>query len=177
MASFNSSLKPSQKPMRRSPIRRVPPRVPQSDPAIFEIETKDGDRYIWPVEHMPEEGADGWRATVEGWAILGDNDTMIWHAQTSETTRSKKGWFDDAIFQPRRGYHVLAELKVRDREGDANTPSTAQWRYISAALKSGVNVQVWTWPDDGRLAFESLTGQPYEVWLGKQVGSVKVVSS
>lgn len=141
--------------MKRTPIRRRP--VIEADPAIFTITTKHGDKYLWPVKHISEAE---FQKNVIDYAMRGDQATQWWHA--TQTKHSGKGWFDLAIFQPNRKVGILTELKARDRQGNAKTPSAAQWRFIHAATACGYDVRSWLYPDDEREAFETLTGLSWD---------------
>lgn len=151
--------------MRRTGIKRRPPTVPQSDPSLFEIVTAAGDAYLWPIKHMEE--VKEWQPTVIAWAFLGDPATKWWHCTSAQ--KSQPGFFDVVILQPTRGFGCLAELKVRDRQGVANPLSTYQQDYLYAAVHSNIDARAWTWPDDAREAFETLTGQPYDDWLSGRI--------
>ena len=157
------------KPMKRSAIKRRAPAVAQSDPAIFEIVTKDGDAYLWPIRHMEE--VKEWMPTVIDWAHFGDPATKHWHA--NQTQRSDEGFFDVMILQPTRGKALMVETKVRDRAGEAKQPTTAQWSYIYAAIACGWDARVWLWPDDAREAYETLTPYSYDAF---KVGRTEVRS-
>lgn len=136
--------------MKRTGIKRT---LRVEDPAVFDLLTVKGDRYVWPVKWMSE--AD-FQSNVISWAFRGDPDTKWWHA--TQTKMSGKGWFDLAIFQPNRKVGILTELKARDRQGNAKAPSKAQWEFIAAAAACGYDVRSWLYPDDEREAFETLTG-------------------
>jgi len=127
--------------------------VVSSDVKVFDITTPRGDRYSWPAKHIDEAT---FQSNVVDYAFQGDQDTEWWHA--NQTARSRKGWFDLAIFQPNRKVGILTELKVRDLDGTSKQPSKAQWRFIAAATACGYDVRSWLYPDDEREAFETLTG-------------------
>ena len=59
------------------------------------------------------------------------------------------GWPDIAAICTKAGKEraLFVELKVRDKKGRLPKPSPAQYRWISAMLKAGLDVKVWSWPD------------------------------
>ena len=140
--------------MKRNPMRRKA--RPEGDPAVFDLITPAGDRYVWPVKHQSEKD---WQETVEGYAFIGDNRTALWHC--NQTMRSRAGWFDLAIFQPTRRKAYLVELKVRDRKGVAYQASAEQKAFVAAAILSGLDARVWLYPDDEREVYEALTGSAW----------------
>jgi len=158
-----TALKPSTKPMTRTPIRR---RVDAGalNPGEFLMETGEGRVWRWPASWMSEKD---WQDTVLDWAVkIGDRDTQHWHC--TDSRKSQRGFFDLSIFQPNRKKGLLTELKVRDRKGTANQPSIEQWAFIYAGVACGYDVRVLTFPDNAFEAWEAVTGRPREdcpYWL------------
>ncbi len=148
---MKQTLRSHNSTLRRTPIKRRP--VDNAPVAQFDIVTKDGDVYPWPAKFMDEVRE--WQPTVIAWAKLGDPKARTFHVVTTKT--SDGGWFDLAIMQPTRGKGFLRELKVRDRHGVANGLSKEQQGFAYDAIASGWDAACWTWPDDGREAFETLT--------------------
>lgn len=141
-------------PLRRSPIRR---KKTLADPAAFDLVTLHGDHYPWPAKWCSE--AD-WQETVLDYAFRGDRDTEHFHCTAPQ--RARAGWFDLAVFQPHRKVGILAELKVRDRQGNTKQASPKQKSFIAAGIACGYDVRLWLWPDDEREAFETLTGRSFD---------------
>ena len=123
---------------------------------MFDLITPNGDRYLWPAKHISEAK---FQEKVIDYAYVGDKTTKWWHA--NQTKHSNAGWFDLAIFQPKRKVGILTELKVRDRQGAPNEPTKKQWEYITAAIACGYDVRSWLYPDDEREIWETLTGRPW----------------
>lgn len=144
-------------PLRRSAIRR---KKTLADPAAFDLVTINGDRYPWPAKWCSE--AD-WQSTVLDYAFLGDRETEHFHCTAPQSSRA--GWFDLAVFQPNRKVGVLAELKVRDRQGKTTQASPKQKAFIAAGLACGYDVRLWLYPDDEREAWETLTGRWFDELL------------
>ena len=140
--------------LRRSPIRR---KKAEHDPEASVLVTVHGDRYPWPARHCTEAI---WQATVLDYAYRGDRDTEHFHCTAPQ--RSCAGYFDLSVFQPKRKVGILAELKVRDRQGNTNQASPKQKAFIAAAVACGYDVRLWLYPDDEREAFEALTGRSFD---------------
>lgn len=136
-------------------LKRTP--FPRRKPAVVRL--PDGMKIAgkpWPAAWMSEKD---WQENVISYAFHGDRGLKYWHCTTTKT--SHKGWFDLALFQPNRRCGILAELKVRDKEGRSKSPSTYQWEFIAAAGACGYDVRSWQWPDDAEEAWTTLTGMPY----------------
>ena len=139
--------------MTRTPFRRKPA-VTHTEQGLV-IAGKP-----WPASWLPEEPnrkvhETSWRETVEqrahafGWE-------KQWHCRL--TQQSAAGWFDEVFLRP--GKALFVELKVRDRKGKANGTSKWQDEYIYAAIRAGLDVRVWTWPDDDEECWVTLGGPP-----------------
>ncbi len=100
----------------------------------------------WPAAWMSE--AD-WQKTVEDRAHF--HGWTTWHDNTPQ--RNKPGFLDLMLLKDRA---MFVELKVRDRNGDANTLSAKQWEMVAAMQAAGLEVRVWTWPDEDDECWEEL---------------------
>lgn len=150
LRGFNSTLGPK-------PFRGRVRKVAHETEGVFWLETIDGRRWLWPVNCMTEAQWDG---TLEDWAFKSGGHHVVksWHCVTPQT--SDPGFFDRVYLLKDRA--VFAELKVRYQNGVANGTSTGQKQFIAAGLGAGLDIRVWTFPDDAFDAWETLTGQPKE---------------
>lgn len=148
LRGFNSTLAPK-------PFRGRVRKVAHETEGVFWLETIDGRRWLWPVDWMSEED---WETTLVDWAFKLGGCLKSWHCTTAQ--RSDPGFFDRVWMFT--GRHLVTEQKVRNRNGVANTTSPDQKAYIAAGLASGLDVRVWTWPDDHDDAWTTLTGLPVE---------------
>jgi hypothetical protein len=141
--------------MKTSPIgaKKRAQRVRGEVDGVFTLVTPSGHRWLWPLNCMTEAEWDG---TLMDWAFKVGRWKKAWHCTTAQ--KSEAGFFDRVWLMP--GKALFTELKVRYASGTANRTSTAQDGYIYAGIEAGLDVRVWTWPDDAADAWVTLTGLP-----------------
>lgn len=104
----------------------------------------------WPYEYMTEAA---FQAMVER-----DAYTLGWMASHSHLPFfDTAGWPDLALVHPRKHRFMLRELKVTTGTGKVPKPSPKQDEWLSALAKAGLDVAVWTWPQDQEKYIEELS--------------------
>lgn len=117
--------------MKRTPMRRGPKEVKQRVIAGMD----------WPAHFMPESK---FQAMVEA-----DAHTLGWmHSHSHLPYFDTAGWPDLALVHPTKHRFIVRELKVTSMAGRVGKPTPKQSEWISALALAGVDVGVWTWPQD-----------------------------
>ena len=122
---------------------------------VFWLVAVSGQRWLWPINHLTEKEWDG---TLMDWASKLGRWRKAWHCTVAQ--KSDPGFFDRVWLRP--GKALFTELKVRDKTGSPNTTSTAQDEYIYEGIAAGLDVRVWTFPDDVFEAWVMLAGRTKE---------------
>ena len=103
----------------------------------------------WPIEYMKESE---FQAQVES-----DAHQLGWMASHSHLPFfDTAGWPDLALVHPRKHRFMVRELKVTTKTGKVPAPKGKQAEWLSALALAGVDVGVWTWPQDKDRYLEEL---------------------
>lgn len=136
-----------RKPLRRTGIRReLKERPDRGDKSWREI----GKGRNWPASWMAEAK---FQAHVESIAV--QSGWRIWHCQNPKT--SLPGLPDLILIKAGSGI-LYRELKVRDKNGRANTARGDQLEFLCDICLAGGDGRVWLWPDDDEQIWLTLTG-------------------
>lgn len=123
------------------PRRPSVKKVPTSTPGVFRIAG-----VLWPVDYMPEitpEYAGGPTFHKKVGDLLFACGWKFWHC--TDPFLSDEGFPDYVAFRERE---VWLELKVRDRDGKANTMSAGQRAFANTIIRAGGEFHDVLWPDD-----------------------------
>lgn len=116
-------------------------KVPSETPGIYRIAGK-----LWPISYMPEITPE-WRGQETFHEKVGDDlhwaKWTFWHC--TDPRLSDEGFPDYVAFRERI---VWIELKVRNRDGKANTMSKGQRAFANRIVRGGGEFHEVLWPDD-----------------------------
>lgn len=131
---------------RRAPMKKEP----SLTPGMYRIAGRE-----WPASYMPEITPE-YRGQQTFHGMVGDELHLrkwkFWHC--TDPRLSDAGFPDYVCFRERE---VWLELKVRDRNGKANTMSAGQIAFANTIIAAGGEFHDILWPDDWNKLVEVLS--------------------